>query len=209
MAKYEVALADDEDAQGILAARGLTEETAATFRLGVVADAEPGHGSFDGWIAIPYLLEDGTPVSIRFRRTDGQKKHKYMTLPGEPARTFNVGAILRAELKDPSEVHITEGEFDAMILAQCGLDAVAIPGATNWRGKHRAMLAHIERVFVWGDPDDAGAEFNRKVLQSLPRAEAVPLRYGDVTDTYIELDQDPEAIRGLIPKEGSNDADDE
>lgn len=180
-----------------LLGRGLEEETARTFRLGVVEEPMPGHERFRGWLALPYLHHSGYPVQIRFRclrdhdcRDNGHGK--YMTIAEDPARMFNTAAIFAAD----SEIHVTEGEFDAMILCQLGMPAVAIPGANNYAGHHRRMLAGFSRVHVWGDPDDAGAEFVNKVCRSLRSARGVRLRHGDVTDTYLTLGSS--GVRDLV-----------
>ncbi|MEU4155670.1 toprim domain-containing protein [Actinoplanes sp. NPDC026670] len=154
-----------------------------------------------GKLAIPYLDRDGMPLQIRFRclveHDHREAGHgKYMTLAGEPVRMFNVGAIHRAG----DEVHVCEGELDALILDRVlGLPAVAIPGAKNYFARHRRMLAGFSRVWVWGDPDDAGAEFNSKIVRSLRQAKQVNLREGDVTDTYLAKGLD--GIFALIGKE--------
>jgi DNA primase len=115
-----------------------------------------------------------------------------MSLPDEPARVFNTGAIHKAR----DVIHVAEGEFDAMVLCMCGLPAIAIPGASGWASHHRRMLAGFRRVYVWGDPDDAGADFINRVSRSMRQARGVQLRVGDVTETY--LDGGAEALLSLI-----------
>ena len=155
------------------------------FRLGSVFDPFPGHGKFDGFLAIPYLDANGKALTMRFRciQEHDHRAHghgKYMSLPHDPARVFNIGAIHRAK----EEIHLTEGEMDTMTLSAMGLPAVAIPGATGWRNHHRRMLAGFSRVWVWGDPDDAGAQFTAKVTQSLRQAKGVRITEGDINDVY-------------------------
>ena len=183
---YQAALT--ADAARWLVARGISREAAVTFRLGVVADPHPGHGKFRGFLAIPYLDRDAKPLIIRFRCLEEHNHRalfhgKYMTLEGDTPRMFNVGAVHEAA----DEIHICEGELDAVILRMLGLYAVAIPGAKLWFARHRRMLAGFSRVWVWGDPDDAGAEFIAKVSRSLRTAKGVRLspQIGDVTDTYL------------------------
>ncbi|MFG1602827.1 toprim domain-containing protein [Actinoplanes sp. NPDC049265] len=184
-ATYQAAVT--ADAARYLLARGIDQHTAATFRLGVVADPLPGHERFRGYLAIPYLDRDDHPLSIRFRcLNDGHvhREHghgKYMSLAGEPARVYNVSAVHRAD----DEIHIAEGEFDAQVLTIVGLPAIAIPGASGWKAHHRRMLAGFSRAWVWGDADDAGADFTTRVCRSLRTAKGVRLRRGDVTDTYL------------------------
>lgn len=170
-----------------LAARGITKEIAEDFRLGAVCDPAPGHNRYVGWLAIPYLGKGRAPKTVRFRCLQDHVHRdfghgKYLTLPGDPARVYNVRSIHEAG----DEIHVAEGEFDAMILNKVGLPAVAIPGAKAWERHHRRMLAGFSRVWVWGDPDDAGADFTNAVSRSLKQAKGVRLRSGDVTENYLE-----------------------
>lgn len=182
---YEAELGEDVEAASFLLRRGVDQETASIHRLGVVADdCLPEHRRFIGWLAIPYLGLDGRPVQIRFRCL---RKHehighgKYMTVEGDPARVFNVQAIITAD----TDIHVTEGEFDAMILTKLGYPAVAIPGASGFQSHHRRMLAGFSRVFVWGDPDEAGAQFTSKVTRMMGTALGVRLRDADINETYL------------------------
>lgn len=199
-AAYQAAVTDD--AVRYLRARGIDQQTARTFRLGVVADPLPGHERFRGFLAIPYLDRDGQPLSMRFRclAEHDHRAHghgKYMSITGEPARVYNIGAIHQAE----DDVHVAEGEFDALVLTLVGLPAVAIPGANGWQSHHRRMLAGFSRVWVWGDPDDAGADFTARVCRALRSAKGVRLRRGDVTDTYLA--GGAAALHALITKEAA------
>lgn len=172
-----------------LMGRGITEETALTFRLGVVDVPAPGHERYRGWLAIPYLDAAGRPVSVRFRCIESHEHvghGKYASLAGDPPRLFNVGALL----EDADELHITEGEFDAMILTQLGLCAVGVPGASLWRGYFPFLLDGVPSVRVWGDPDSAGGDFVRKVCGTVPQAVPVQLTLGDVSETFSALGGD-------------------
>jgi DNA primase len=197
VAKYQAAVSSDVLAVQYLTGRGLDRETATGFRLGVVADPDPGHSRFRGMLCIPYLDRHGQPLTMRFRCIEDHdhRAHfhgKYNSLTGDPTRVFNVGAIFRAK----DEIHVTEGEFDSMVLTMLGFPAVAIPGAKAWRPHHRDMLSGFSRIYVWGDPDDAGAEFAIKVASQMRTAIKVKLRDGDVTDTYLSGGRD--ALADLI-----------
>jgi DNA primase len=181
---YEAAMT--VEAAQYLVGRGLTQETVLTHRLGVVADPIPAHERYRGWLAIPYLVGE-QPVRVRFRCIQSHdckefSHGKYGQPTGETLLTYGVNDIHEAG----GEIHVTEGEFDRLILKQCGLYAIAFPGASTFRGYHGRMLAGFNRVYVWGDPDQAGAEFTTKVVNRLPRSgRGVQLRVGDVTDTYL------------------------
>ena len=178
-----------------LHARGIAPETADTFRLGVVDDPAPGHEHVRGWLSIPYLglTPDGEEQvwSIRFRclpeilhggYTCKELSHgKYKGLPHEWARVYNVRAIPTAG----SEIHVAEGELDAVILNQAGYPAIGLPGATQWRRHHARMLAGFSKIYVWGDPDEAGAKLVGDIMSSCRNAAPVPLQDGDVGETFL------------------------
>jgi DNA primase len=180
--------------------RGIGTPEAITFRLGIVTVPVPGHGKYRGMLAIPYLDKDGHPLTIRFRCLQehdhrANSHGKYNSMFEDPSRVYNIKAIFNAK----DEIHITEGEFDTMILTKIGLPAVAIPGAHGWQYHHRRMLAGFSRVYVWGDPDDAGAEFVTKVVASMRTAKGVSLKVGDVSETYLQ--GGAEALLALINRE--------
>lgn len=168
----------------MLEARGISLELAATFRLGVVSDPHPGHGHVQGMLSIPYLDKDSLPLTLRFRRLQGEGP-KYMSLVDDPSRPFNIRAIHEAAAANSDEIHVTEGEFDAIILNSLGLHAIAIPGASLWQPCYRRMLAGFSRVWVWGDPDEAGAEFVNRLSKAMNSAKAVRIRGGDVTEVFM------------------------
>ncbi|MFG2147378.1 hypothetical protein ACGFRG_24805 [Streptomyces sp. NPDC048696] len=137
-------------------------------------------------LAIPYLGRAGQPLTIRFRcllEHDHRAHHhgKYNTITGDPPRMYGVDSIHAAG----DTIDVTEGELDRVVLRMLGLHVVGLPGASLWLPRHRRMLAGFNVVRVWGDPDDAGAEFTSKVCRSLPRsARGMRLRIGDVSETY-------------------------
>ncbi|MEU8327282.1 toprim domain-containing protein [Micromonospora sp. NPDC048839] len=176
------------DVARYLVARGIDREVAVTARLGVVSDPYPGHGRFEGWMAIPYLDPQGRPVQIRFRCMEEHNHRalghgKYMTIQDDPARMYGIDSIHQAD----DEIHVAEGELDRLILRhKLGVHAVGAPGAESWKGRHRRMLAGFSRIWVWADPDDAGAKLLMKITRSLRQAKGVRLRDGDVSDTYLQ-----------------------
>lgn len=168
--------------------RGIGREEAATHRLGVVGDLPfPGHERFRGMLAIPYLDRNGSPLTVRFRCLEDHdhRAHfhgKYNSIKDDPPRMYGIDSIHQAG----DTLDVTEGELDRVILRKLGLFAVAIPGASIFQGRHRRMLAGFNRIRVWGDPDDAGAEFTAKLCRALRQARGMRLRDGDVTETYMQ-----------------------
>src|SRR5690606_14322833 len=94
-----------------------------------------------------------------------------------------------------NEISICEGEMDALVLNMLGIPAVGIPGATFWENRWRRILEGFSRIWVWGDPDEAGAKLNDKVTRAFYQARVVPLKR-DVNDEYLAEGAD--YIKGLI-----------
>lgn len=184
---YETALAHTPDAALYLLGRGLDPETVASFRLGVVDDPLVEHKHLRGRVSIPYLGRRNQPLWLKFRCLEEHNcrelNHgKYGTAAGAQSRIFNVRAFDQAT----DEIHVAEGEFDAMILNQIGLPAVAIPGVQNWKPHYRRLLMGFNRIWVWADPDEAGADLANTIARGLHQAKTARLRDGDVTHTYLE-----------------------
>lgn len=172
-----------DDALDYLLARGIDRATALKFRLGVVSDPS---SEYQGRLAVPSLGFDGHPYNIRFRTMNDQTP-KYLGMPGFETRLFNVRAIREAD----DEIHITEGELDAVVLDQCGLSAVGVCGANSWKRHHPRMFSGFTRVYVWGDGDKAGGEFARKVYDSMTSVTMIKMKSGmDVTDLFLAEGQD-------------------
>lgn len=184
VARYQAAVTARE--AGWLVARGIEEQTARTRRLGVVSEPAPEHGRYRGMLAIPYLDKDGHPLAVRFRCLEDHdhREHghgKYNSVAGEPSRLYGIRSIFDAG----RVLHLCEGEFDSMILGQIGLHAVAAPGARSWKPRHTRMLAGFSRVYVWADPDEAGAEFAQTVTSRVRTAKTLRLDGGDVNEIYL------------------------
>lgn len=202
-----------QEVSDYLDARGLDFGVRLNARLGVVTQTPyPGHERFKGWLAIPYLDHRGRPLTIRFRclkdhdhenpwgKVDENGKPKgrhgkYMSMYQDPARVYNVGAIHRAE-ESGKPIEIAEGEPDALLLESLGLHAIALPGVQTWLSHAPNMLAGINRIRVWADPDDAGAELTAKILHSMWNARSIRLTEGDVGETWKA--GGAEALLGLI-----------
>lgn len=196
VSSYEMDLAMDDEVQAYLMGRGLSEATISGARLGVVADPRPGHEGYRGMICIPYLVK-GVPVMVRFRNLSDHGP-KYLQPKGSKSRIYGVDDIHSAT----DTIGVAEGEFDKLILQQCGLPAIAIPGANAFQAHHARMLYGFSRIWVFGDPDQAGAEFITTIVNRLPRsAKGVNMRGGDVTELYVASGNDPQSILSLIKED--------
>lgn len=190
-------------AERYLKARGIDQEWAENFRLGVVADPLPGHERFVGRLAIPSLCYDGHPVSLRFRCLEDhdcrEAGHpKYLGMGGVDTRLFNPRA-LHAE---GDVIGIAEGEIDAISLNIAGIPAVGVTGAMSWKEHHPRCFAGYPTVLVFADSDPAGDDFATNVSRSIVQgARVVRMKHGfkDVNDLLVA--EGPDAIRELIRDE--------
>lgn len=119
--------------------------------------------SLRGMITIPYFVA-GSCVSIRGRAWPQEPgSPKYKTLAGHSARLFNSSILWEPN----HEVVLCEGEFDAMVMNQLGIPAVAAPGAQSWKENWNSYFDEVRRVWVLFDNDEAGGKGAEKVLVNL------------------------------------------
>jgi DNA primase len=173
--------------------RGITPATAHTFRLGYVQD---DHGT--DWLTIPYLTAHG-PVQIKGRRlnhlTDvtGKKQPKYMTLSehGTGRKLFNVNAL---HVNVPRVV-VCEGELDTIVLSQCDIQAVGLPGSNGWKPQYRLLFQHYDEVFICMDNDEAGSNAASHLLSRVGYGtiKTVPSPHNDITEFFLA--EGPQAVR--------------
>lgn len=171
------------EAAEYLASRGISPATAERHRLGVVVDPLLGHERFAGRLSIPNINGIGDVVGMKFRALHGEEP-KYDGLSLE-ARLFHTRAIPTAG----EWICLTEGELDCIILDQCGLPAVGVPGANGWKDHYARVFAGFETVYVFPDPDAAGTKMGKDIAKRLESALIVNMAE-DVNDTYVHGGKD-------------------
>jgi DNA primase len=190
--EYQTALRDAPVVHQYLQGRGLTGETALSYRLGYVAQPLPGDGDYVNRLAIPYMTADGSVVDVRYRSlTDSGPK--YLSRPNATARLFSV----RSLLAPTDTMYITEGEIDAITLNQIGLPAVGIPGANQYQKHWSLLFADFDTVKVICDGDQAGRDFGKRLAQEIEGATVIHLPEGrDANDIYVNDGE--EALRQAV-----------
>ena len=187
-AAHRYAQAISDEALAYLAGRGISEETAARYRLGTITDPIEGHQGYEGWISIPYFTALEYCVGFKFRRLDDGKP-KYGSPIGQKTHLFNVTATM----SPTKNIVICEGEFDAIIMdAAVGIPAVGIPGVAAWKPFYPKLFNGFDTVYIVGDNDikedgsNPGAEFSRRVAGEVTNSQIVQLPPGmDITDFYL------------------------
>lgn len=103
-----------------LETRGLDVEMA--LRLGL-ASKRPPHARGGEWIAIPYV-RDGRTVNTKYRWIDAPpNESKWRQIQGGEKTWWN-GDVIRDRTLADEPLIITEGEWDALALIQCGFTRV-------------------------------------------------------------------------------------
>lgn len=131
-------------------------------------------------IIIPYL-ENGLPVYLRARYfKDGQyipgnNLPKYIGLNNRSTtltakRFFNLD-VLKQPIAE-KELLIVEGEFDAMILSQINLPALAIPGVNNLPNDLHSIVNRD--IYLCLDNDSAGKSATLKISEALKKTDIKP-----------------------------------
>lgn len=171
-----------------LEARGITEDTAVSARLGVVD--EPIHGDDESAynrLSIPFLTRSGV-VDLRYRCIRGHACGevgcaKYLGRPGSTLRIFGVNDLIAAG----DSLCVTEGELDSLILRQLGHPSIGLPGAESWKRHWHRLLEDFSRIVVFGDGDPAGRRFIKRMMDEFPQSvEGVQLPDGeDVNSMYL------------------------
>lgn len=178
--------------------RGYTDETVKQFELG-----------WDGErVTIPVRNEQGDLVNVRRYLRDASEGLKFLPLyagsgPDVTTRLFPVAGEL------PDEVVLVEGEWDAMLCHQHGLDnAVSMTaGAGNWNSTFTPWFEGRKVTIVY-DNDDAGRRGAARIAgvlsSALERVEISILQIpnlppkGDVTDFFVEQGRTVDELRQLI-----------
>lgn len=182
-------LAGNDKMMLYLLGRGLSSQTIIDAQLGYVpanygiCESLPGNFSradlelsgmltrngkefLAGKVTIPYFSH-GSVVSVRGKDPSG----KYLTAAGDQARLFSADSLQGA-----TEVILTEGEFDALMVAQALAEStdprlrriavVGLPGAGVLPGGAELfpeLFSDAKRVFIALDPDEVGRREASKI----------------------------------------------
>ena len=142
----------------LISERHLEEKTIKHFKLGADGNI----------ITIPIFDANDNLVNIRRRKNPKDTNPdmpKYYTESGCRSIMFNEYALSR----NPMEVIITEGEFDAMMLWQSGLtNVVSVTLGAGYFSSERAdQFKNVKRIYLCYDQDRAGREWLKKAIEYL------------------------------------------
>ena len=128
--------------------RGLTDEIARTFGVGVFS----GKGSMQGRFVIPIHNAQGELVAYAGRSIDGtEPRYKFPAGFHKSLELFNLHRV-----KDDLSIVLVEGFFDCMKVTQAGFPCVALMGSTMSKKQEQLLAEHFGHVIVMLDGDEAG-----------------------------------------------------
>jgi twinkle protein len=138
-------------------------------------------------IAFPYF-KDGELINVKYR-SKGDGNWKKMSQEKSCRPTLYGSDLIN---KDHDRLIITEGEFDALALAQYGLEnVVSIPGGTNnnkWIDEEWDWLEFFNTIYLVMDNDEAGLmatkDFTRRL--GIWRCVIVDLPMKDANECLIQ-----------------------
>lgn len=152
-----------------LQSRGISEEIAKRYEMTTRIDN-------DRILVIPFRDEGGTLVTVKYRNTVFDKKSKK---PQDPKERFEKDTMPilfgMYQCKDFSRLIITEGQIDALSVAQAGIDnAVSVPTGANgmkWFLPCREWVSKFQEIIVFGDCENGKItlvdELKARVTQTL------------------------------------------
>jgi CHC2 zinc finger/Toprim-like/MCM P-loop domain len=191
---YEAGLRNGALAAWFTEHRGFTPETIERFQLG-----------WDGSrVTIPIRDEAGALVNVRRYQRDVAGDHAKI-LPLMAGAGPDVTTRLFPGEPLPDDVVLVEGEWDAIICAQHGIDARTMTiGAGNWNPTFTPLFAG-KRVTICYDNDEAGRKGGVRVARILANvAEGVRILQlpnlpdkGDVTDFFVDQARSAQEFRAL------------
>jgi DNA primase len=141
--------------------RGLTEETAKKFGVGIF----PGKGSMQGRCVIPIHNRDGDLVAYAGRAVDGSEpRYKFPAGFRKSFELFNLHRVI-----GESPVVVVEGFFDCMKVSQAGYPCVALMGSTMSDAQEHLIAEDFGSVVLMLDGDDAGRSATEEISDRLHR----------------------------------------
>lgn len=154
---HEDLLSDDVNLKRLEEARGLLPETLKEFGVGIRVNADQSQHSF----VFPYREESGKLAYVKVkRRTSKGGKDLWREPKGQP-RSYLFGAH---KLHGTERVVIVEGEEDAMLLSQEGIEnVVSVPDGAKVSATERSKpwldrLEAFQEIVICLDNDGPGRE---------------------------------------------------
>lgn len=174
--KLHNALMNNDRAKAYLANRGITKESAITYKL--------GYSENQDMVIIPVHSPDAYYLGFVGRSIEGKRFKNSTDLP-KSKTLFNLWRNKRVD-----KVFVVESSFDAIMIEQAGGHAVATLGATISKEQRKLLKQYFNQVIALGDNDEAGQNMSNKLITDLGIGKCVvaklPDGFKDVSDMPFE-----------------------
>jgi len=148
-----------DHAHAYLSDRGITEDTARKFGVGIF----PGKGSMHGRCVIPIHNQNGELVAYAGRSIDGSEpRYKFPAGFHKSQEVFNLDRV-----KGESAVVLVEGFFDCMKVTQAGFPCVALMGSAMSKVQQNLLAESLGRVVLMLDGDEVGRKATEEIHERL------------------------------------------
>lgn len=139
-------------------------------------------------IIFPYYDLNGEIINIQARALYPQNNtERFANFRGNETYLFN--AQILDKLKDGDKVYIFEGVTDCIAALSYGYNAIAVPGATNYKSEYNELL-RMYQLFVYPDNDRAGNGLYERLKKEFGNyciavtKKNIPVQYKDFSDYY-------------------------
>lgn len=182
LASAERSLETSPTALSWLESRCISLETAKKHHLGFVQSASrvsPTRELVDqGWVLIPTIVGKNV-TCVKYRSVAGKA---FVRKSGMETCLYNYDSIGPFE-----DIHVVEGEMDALTMEQCGFRTVALPGAQfQVTPEIKDKLLSADRIFLAGDTDAPGQAVMHKLWTEL-RDRTYLMKWPDTKDANEAL----------------------
>lgn len=120
-------------------------------------------------VRMPYLTEDGQEGAVRLRlalEKTGQGDNRFRWRKGSKPVLYGLWRMHL--IREAGYVVLVEGESDCHTLWHHGIEALVVPGASNWKAEWAAHLEGVGKVYAVIEPDAGGEAFREKLTASPP-----------------------------------------
>jgi DNA primase len=148
-----------DHAHAYLKDRGITEETARKFGVGIFS----GKGTMQGRCVMPIHNRNGELVAYAGRSLDGSEpRYKFPAGFHKSQELFNLDRV-----KGEPSVVLVEGFFDCMKVSQSGFPCIALMGSTMSKVQEDRLAEYFGHVVLMLDGDEAGRKATEEIHERL------------------------------------------
>lgn len=146
-------------------------------------------------VRIPYRDQGGREIAVRYRVKATGDKFRWQR--GAKVALYGLDRLD----SEAGYVVLVEGESDAQTLWLHGISALGVPGAQSFRPEWSELLAGLT-VYVWPEPDAAGAQFLQRIGAAVPECLALtpPAGRKDISECHLAGENIPQLVAVLRAK---------